>query len=277
MSNIVKTKEDLAKLKEYIKIIQTKWLNKDTMGEILDGIIPTDALGNKLVNVVIKKDGRRTALFLPKYNTVEFSIDKCKQFVIANIEDLDKFYSIKDKKSFGYYLSLFIMLHEVEHAYQRLIGQGKVECDIPVVKNGYRELNELMINPNYILPRPIKVTRRYISLMCYIRNQEKYALERNANVEAFSALLALAYDSGNEEMIKIFTDMTQSYMCIGYEDDSKGVFYHTFKDILMMDKYRRFCDETPVSDEDRIRYGLEIPDYKRLELLSKIKRRTNLN
>ena len=275
MSNIVKTREDLVKLKEYIKLIQTKWLTKDTMEEIITGIIPKDANGNNLVNVKIMPDGRRVALYSASTNTVEFSIEKCKKWLIVNLEELSHLYGVEDKKLYGYYLSLFVMLHEVEHSYQYLIGQGKVDCSIPMVKNGYKTLTELIIKPNYILPHPIKEIRRAIALYNYLGDQFNYVIERNAHAEASSALLALAYENGHKEMIDVFTDMNDCYLSIGYTDDCKGSFYHTFKDLYMMDKYRRICDGTSVSVEDRIRYGMEIPNYKRLELLDKIKRRTN--
>lgn len=274
MSNIVKTREDLVKLKEFIKLIQTKWFNKDSMEEILTGILPKDENGKLLVNYNVNKEGSRTAIYIPRYNVIDFSIEKCKRWVIDNLEDLGKFYNVEDMRSFGHYLSLFIMLHEVEHSYQYLIGQGKVECDIPMVKEGYKTLTELMIRPNYILPHPIKQTRRAISLICYYRKQNEYVLERNANVEAFSTILALAYDSGNEEMMRAFTDLTRTYMSIGYLEDNKGAFYHTFEEILMMDKYKRINNTASISEDERMRYGLEIADYKRFELLEKVKRRT---
>lgn len=274
MSNILKTKEDLIKLKEYIDLIRYGWLKKDNMEIIVDGILPKDSDGNRMVGSKVVEKGRRTAIYIPNFNTIEFSVDKCRDWVINNLEDLSKYYNVEDQKSFGYYLSLFIMLHEVEHSYQYLMGQGKIEAPCKLVQGGYKHLTELMIKPNDILPRPIKTTRRYISIVKYYQRQEEYALERNANVEAFSTILALAYESGNEEMIRVFTNLTRSYMSIGYLEDSEGVFYHTFKDILMMDKFKKINDTGDLNIDEKIRYGLAIPNYKRLEFLDKVKRRT---
>ena len=274
MSNTVKTKEDLEKLKEYIKLIKRGWFTVDSMETMVNGLLPRDDSGNLLVNSKIRESGGRTGIYLPRYNTIEFSVDKCRQWVINNIEDLGKAYNVIDMKSFGYYLSLFIMLHEIEHSYQYLMGQGKVESPCEIVKGGYKSLTEMLIKPNDILPRPIKQTRRWISLALYYKNQDMYALERNANVEAFSTILALAQESGNEEMIRVFSSIAESFMCIGYQEDNKGVFYHTFKDILMMDKYKKLKNVKGLSIDDKIRYGLEISDPARMQLLGKIKRRT---
>ena len=272
MSSDFKTREDLIKLKEYIELIKTKWLTVDSMNTMVNGLLPKDSAGIPLVNSKIRKDGGQTGIYLPRYNTIQFSVEKCRQWVIDNLEDLSKMYDVKDQKTFGYYLTLFIMLHEVEHSYQYLMGQGKVDSPCDTLKGSFKTLTELLIKPNDILPRPIKQTRRAVSLILYYKNQNMYALERNANVEAFSTILALAYDSGHEEMIRVFTDLTNTSLCIGYQDDSKGVFYHTFKDILMLDKYKRINNKNDLNVDDKMRYGLEIPDYKRRELLNKIRR-----
>ena len=274
MSDELKTKESLLMLKECIDIIQHRWLSVSSMEEMLDMMVPKDQEGKQLVKPIIKDNGTKTGIYIPRFNTIEFSVLKCRQWVVDNLQDLSKYYNVTDQKTFGYYLTLFIMLHEIEHSYQYLVGQGKVEAPCKMVQSGYKTLTELLIKPDYILPRPIKQTRRWISLIQYYRNQNMYALERNANVEAFSTILQLAIDSGNEEMIRVFTDMTNAYMGIGYQDDCKGVFYHTFKDTLMMDKYRKIKVLDTLSIDEKIRYGLEIPNYKRTELLTKIKGRT---
>ena len=274
MSSNIKTREDLMKLKEYIELIKRGWLTVDSMELMVNGLLPKDSAGNPLVNSKIKKSGGQTGIFLPRFNTIEFSVEKCRQWVIDNLEDLSKEYGVQDQKTFGYYLTLFIMLHEVEHSYQYLMGQGKVDSPCDTLKGGFKTLTELLIKPNDILPRPIKQTRRAVSLILYYKNQNMYALERNANVEAFSTILALAQDSGHEEMIRVFSDLTNACLSIGYTEDGKGVFYHTFKDILMLDKYKKINNNNSLSVDDKIRYGLEIPDYMRREFLGKIKRRT---
>ena len=274
MSDELKTKESLIKLKECIEIIRYKWLTIGSMEEMVDMILPRDEEGMLLVNPIVKENGTKTAIFIPRFNSIEFSVLKCRQWVIDNLQDLSKYYNVTDQKTFGYYLSLFTMLHEIEHSYQYLMGQGKTSAPCKLVQDGYKALTELLIKPDYILPRPIKQTRRWISLIQYYRNQDMYSLERNANVEAFSTILQLAQESGNEEMIRVFTDMLNVYMGIGYQEDGKGAFYHTFSDIKMMDTYKRINNIGELSIEEKVRYGLEIPNYVRNDLLKKIKGRT---
>ena len=113
-----------------------------------------------------------------------------------------------------------------------------------------------------------------VSLVQYMKKPNSYVLERNANVEGFNALRVLAHENKNEEMLKVFNDMTRTSMTIGYETDTSGCFYHTFKDLHMMREFNKMNITEGMTMRDRIFYGVDIDENAREQLLSLAKRRT---
>ncbi len=274
MSNIIKTKNDLYELKEKLQLLKEQSLRRETLKETIDLVLPKDENGNDLINSRIKDCGGRTAIFVPRYRTIEFSLEKCQEWVVQNMKDLAEMYGIKDRDELESYLSLFIILHEVEHSYQYLMGQKQIAAPCELMQAAYKRLNDLLTKQEYIIPRPIKEIRRMIAIIQYYKKQEMYALERNANIEALGNVLALAQCNGNEEIMRMLTDMIRTYMTIGYENDRLGVFYHTFKDIGMFGVYKSINHTSGVDMDKRALYGLEISEEKREEVMLKAKGRT---
>ncbi len=273
MSHIIKSQEDITKLKECILLLKKEGMNPDSLNIIINRIMPRDYHGF-LVDYKIKEKGLKTAEFIPRYGRVDFSIYKCIDWVNSNTIDLVELYKIGDRETLRSYLSLLLLMHEVEHSYQYLMGKRLIDAPCEIVSEGYRTINNLLIKPNDVLPHPIRDVRRAISLIQYYRKQNFYVLERNAQVEALGGMRQLAYDEGHREMMELFSDMAKSYILMGYEKDNKGSMYHTFKELLMMDYYNRINKKEEIAPSEAIRYGLEIPNEVREEVLRKVKGRT---
>ena len=148
------------------------------------------------------------------------------------------------------------------------MGKGIIDSPNTLVREGYKDITGLMIKPVTILPHPIKTTRRRVSLVKYFQNRDNYILERNANTEAFSALLDIAFDIGDENMIHMMKTFLESFLMIGYKEDTLGCMYHTFCDLYRIDIYDRISKED-IKDEDRLRYGLPIDEGTREKVLSR--------
>lgn len=273
MSNIIKSEEDVKKLRECLELFRRDGMNADSLNIVANHLMPRNNCG-LLVDYKIKDQGLRTAQFIPRYNRIDFAVDKCEEWLNTNVDSIAEYYGISDKEELRAYLSLLLPMHEVEHSYQYLMGNDSVSCPYLVVRNSYRTLTELMIKPNNVLPHPIRDVRRAISLVQYFKKQDFYLLERNAQLEAYGVLLILALREGHQEMIEAFNDMTKSYVYMGYDKDRMGCMYHTFKDLLMMDYYKRLNYGENIKPNDALRYGLEISEEAREDLLSKVKRRT---
>lgn len=268
MSHIITNKEELEKLNYYLKYIDIDKLDRDLYEEIIDFIIPKDTSGNYLVGMKIQKQGKgHAAIFSPKYNTIYFRLDNIDNWLYENYNDIDTIYNINDEE-LKKYLFLFALLHEVEHSYQYLMGKNIVEAPCKLVCRGYSDIVGLLINKYYWIPMPVTLIRRTLSLILYHRKPYEYILERNANLEAFSDILALAQLNGKEKFIKVFNDLVKSLILMGYDKDNKGCMYHTYEGLLMLDKYH-IIPKTDISDSYKIRYGLEISTEHREEIMKK--------
>ena len=266
MANIGKNKDELVRIKRSLEMIKAIGFSREAVEYALLNVLPKDK-DSIMVRYRVRDWGGKTAVFFPHLNMIDLSVEKCQEWVLKNSKDFIQLYNIKDVEKFKNYLSLFIILHEVEHAYQHLIGDGKLEAPCKLVKEGYKSLNNLLIKPNCVIPHPIKDVKRAISLVQYCKKQNDYVLERNANVDAFNALRLLAAHLGDEEMYLVFKNMLETCLTIGYEVDTKGCFYHTFKDLHMMNVFNKINNTDGLTSEDRVFYGVDIDDSIREKIL----------
>lgn len=162
-----------------------------------------------------------------------------------------------------------MITHEIEHSYQYLMAKGKVNAPCQMIQSGYQGIFALFNRNSSIIPRPIKETRELISYLLYKKNENLYILERNANLEATDLLCQLALFTGRDDIYKIFNEMKNTFMSVGYTDDNQGNLKETYQKILMYDKYKKFYQENNMSEEDKIRYGLNISEQTRARILGK--------
>ena len=273
MSDILKNREDLVRVKRSLEMIKAIGFNREAVEYALLNILPKT---NKelMVRYRVRDWGGKPGYYIPYANVLDISVEKCQEFVVLNAKDLVEIYGVKDIDKFKNYLSLFILLREIERVNQYLIGQGKLEAPCKLVKDGYKSLSDVLVKPNCLVPHPIKDIRRSISLIQYHKKPNSYVLERNANVEGFNALRAVAYENKDEEMLQVFNDMTKTCLTIGYEEDAMGSFYHTFKDLRMMSEFKKINNTDGLSIDQRVFYGVDIDEEARDKVMLQAKGRT---
>lgn len=163
------------------------------------------------------------------------------------------------------FLFLFVITHEIEHSYQYLMGQNLISSPSKTIQRGYKGIFDLFLPDNSIIPRPIKQTRNTIALFLYKRKENFFILERNANIECTDLLCQLSNYMERIDIFEMFNSMKNSYMCMGYGKSSKGNLEETYKEILLYDRYQKFHEE--VTEEEKIRYGLNISEQAREKIL----------
>lgn len=267
MSNILKSKNDLDLLKDIINYLNANDISKFYLDEILKFFIPKDN-NNFLINYNIKERGFITAAFIPKMENITMSVNKIYKWLNENTYYLTETFNVKDEKILRSYLFLFLITHEIEHSYQYLMAKGKIEVPYNFISKGYSGLFEILNPKESIMPRPIKDIRRMIALVLYNVKENSYVLERNANVESTDLLCRCALNMNREDMYKVFNKLKNDFMKFGYTNDTIGSFQETYKKILMYDKYKKIFNNVDVSEEERIRYGLEILEDTREKVLS---------
>lgn len=268
MSNIIKNKDDLILLKDIVTYTKSHELTTSYLEDILKHLLPRD--GDKLLtDYYIKESGNLTGMFVPDSNKILLSLDNMNVWLDRQVDDFCEEYQISDKNEFKSYMLLFVLTHEIEHAYQFLIGKGIVSAPNDVLKKAYLGLFELLAKKHYILPQPVTLTRRMISKILYKAKENQYLLERNANILSMELVSQSALFNGNEEIYKAFDDMMRTYLVCGYTNGNIGSIEETYHDIHMYNKYRKFYHDIEIDDKDKVRYGFGINDEIREKILKR--------
>ena len=110
-----------------------------------------------------------------------------------------------------------------------------------------------------------------ISFPLYQLKHDNYLLERNANLEAASTLSLLAFSNGDKKIEKVFTAIKNASEALGYQDSTEGSIIETHRKILMLDGLKNIEQPTDMVMSERIRYGLEINEVNREQILSRMR------
>lgn len=267
MANIIKSTEDLLLLKDIINYTQKNELSVGYLEDILKNLLPKD--DNKLLtNYYVKNKGYDTALFQPAYNKIILSVNRINEWLAHQLNDFSKTSNITDSNKFRSYLLVFMISHEIEHAYQYLIGRGMVDASNDVLKEAYNGIYNLMIKKHYIIPRPITITRKLVSTFLYQAGRDLYLLERNANILGAEAAKDCALYNGDYDIYNFFDDFMRTYLICGYGDNTMGSIEETYRKILMYDKYIKFYHDLPLNDKEKVRYGFNINEETREKVLN---------
>lgn len=265
MSNILKG-TDIKYFERMILSNQLDRLSEDVLEDILKNILPKNGDGELLVKYRLPKKFGTAGKFIPSGAFLEVNVSKLNDWLKMNTDSLAECYSIEDCELLKKYLVLFVLTHEIEHSYQYLIAKEKIESPCKLVQQGYKGILDLMEKKDYILPRPISLVRRTISLFCYKAHENEFVLERNANVESLDLLCSLSAELNHVQINEMFKDMLNIFVYAGYHNDCLGPFNQTYKSIHMYDKYRKFNFDFELSLDERLRYGLEIDEKTREEV-----------
>ncbi len=269
MGHIINSLDGYDFLQRTVSDLYGKDVCKNHIDEIMGGIIPRDEHGKPLIKSVIKEKGRETGVFRPDSEAIYICIDKLNNWLDVNSKDLVEYFRCGDIELLKPYLVLMLLTHETEHSYQYLIGEGIVNAPCKILQQGYKSLFDLMKKQDDILPRPIKQTRRAISLISYYRRQNEYLLERNAQFDSLSLMWEIAFHNGHDEICSIFDRMKNTFALAGYTDNVDGTLINTFKNIYMGDKLKKFdYDYENIDMIERFRLGLPVDESTRGRILA---------
>ena len=173
MSNILKNIDELVALSDIIKYVSNHTLSKSYIDEVLKFLIPSDN-GQSLIDYHITEKGMTTAIFDSQCMCIRGSLNKINIWLDETLKDFEN--EIKDANILKSYLFLFLITHEIEHSYQCLIGKEVINAPSKIIQCGYQGIFDLFFKKEYIIPRPIKETRKLISLILYKRNENFFVL-----------------------------------------------------------------------------------------------------
>ena len=265
MSHIINSESDLYKLNDLYKRLDLGKINEEFINEIMLFIIPKDVNGEKIIDYNFINESFKIC-FVPSLKCIDISLKYLEEWIKQNQIYLDLKYDCGC--SLNKYLLFLVVLHEVEHSYQFLIGEEIVNAPCSLVKKAYKDLMDLMIDEKYISESYSSKVKRYYK---YYNEQDKFFLERNANVEAMSDIVNLALINEDKKALAILSYLLNNYMCLGYENNTKGNIYYTYKKMHMLDEFLTYSQDD-IKAADRIRYGLEISKDERKKIIEENKK-----
>lgn len=266
MSNIVKT-ENLETLYLHLEHLRNKGIDKAFIANFLDDFIIKDVNGKSLVSYSLDL----TKSFTPNYdiddNSVNISYDG---FIMVISKYYNQFLKIFNSYSnvsddLKNYLAIFILSHELEHAYQACIRNNLIVSPSIMLESCYK----MFFDPksevfNYSLKDKLRYIIREIM---YKIPRGHLALERNANLESADLIYKLASLESNEDLIKLIEELRMFQALIGYNFNGPGVLVNTAKIILQFDKLKGFEETDVLSFEEKVRYGLPINEDELYHLI----------
>lgn len=273
MSYIVKNQNDLVLVKDLFELYRKENINISLLEEIVREIIPKDENGELLVGYEIREMGGGISAFSLSNNSLNLSIDEMYKWIDINGEDVITNFDVKDISLFREYLFFYILFHEIEHSYQYLMAYSAVDAPCELVRDGYKLIIDTLLCRNYDTMGKLKIMRNAVAYYLYYRNNYKYVIERNANVEALDLLQLLAMENGHDDLSQVFNDMRNSIAMWGYIKSNKGCFEETCNNMLIGYEYRKLNHNYELSDIERFRYGLPISkEYRdKINMLIKVR------
>lgn len=266
MSNIIINNDTFEIFNEFLFSVNKKGIKTDELNWLLFQILPNE---NDKLLITYNSNNKKikyTAGFDPSIAHIDISLKRLRSYIKNDALDLIDYLDSDDIKSLKNYLTVGVVVHEVEHAYQYLMGEGKIQCPNDILKNAYKYLFDITKG---IPPEDKDI---YILQDIYKKKNNNLLLERNAEIERFDFLMKLAQYNGRDDLYDLFLMLRDWYHTFGYENSNIGSIFETFKTLQIEDIYLQFNHDISCSENDRIRYGLPISEDTRQKVLEKYKK-----
>lgn len=258
MSHIIKNKDDLLLVKDIFDEVSKKEVSVDLLEEVVLNLLPKNMNGDIFSGYELRQLGGGSSSFSFNDNRLRLSIDEMYRWRDVNCEKFVDRFEIKDISLFKDYMFLLVLIHEIEHSYQYLMAYGAVDSTCQLVTDGYKLIIDTLLGRGYNNLSFIKNMRNTLAYYLYFKNNERYVIERNANVEAFDLLQQLSVENGHDELARIFNNMRNSIGIWGYLNNNRGSFEETCYAMLIGNEYRKLDHNYELSEIERFRYGLPI-------------------
>lgn len=257
MSNFIKSDNDLIQLKEFADRLRNEGCDYYFLRDFLEAFIIKAPLGGLLTDYLFDSSILDTGYSIIT-NTLVFEIEGLLQTASEDASLILNEYHFKENNpsDIECYAILLILLHELEHSFQGLVCRELAQTPSVMLNSCYRQQYDLMLKAT---ERHNFYDRfRYALYMTFVFNASPSIFERNANIEAYNALLKLANLEGNSEMASLFEDMRLVRALYGYTHSRTGSLVTTSRFILSSPFLEGKEEKHTMSFAEKVRYGLPL-------------------
>lgn len=260
MSNIIKSSDTLFMLINDIKYVEKHDISKSFIEELLSKMIPTINMQPLIrYSVVDSQYGEGSVAFVPSNGIIKIYLGKLDYWLENCVNILINDFGLNGKNALKGYQLIQIIAHEVEHAYQYLMGKSLIKAPNSVIANAYEGIYDLVSSDDNSEARKF-----------YFANFKKLLLERNAQIESFDLILKCLEYNGRLDIYNAYKSLSDDWTTIGYKNSSNGSICETYQLLGLHDKYLEFNHEVHMSEGARIRYGFPISIDTQQKVLKKI-------
>lgn len=271
MSHIIRSKDDLLLVNEVFEMLRMDKINALFLEDVVKMMLPKDAEGKLLVGYELCDRNGGFSRYSLSDNCLRLSVDEMYKWVDINSGVFIKQFGVNEIDLFRDYVMLLILVHEIEHSYQYLMAYEKVDAPCSVVSGGYKLIIETLLGYGYYKMGIRDKVKYRVAFNRYDKNNGRYVIERNANVEAFDLLQQLAILNNHKEMELVFNKLRNLMSIWGYRYNNRGSFEETCREMLILNKFNNLDHSYELSEIERFRYGLPISKETRNKIKILIK------
>ena len=248
MSTIIRSQDDLRRLREYYEFLKLRDFDHDAVSETLNELL----VSFKHKPTLCYHDGY-LAQFIPKFDSIVYNpydMDRALDMLCRSLRSkCDNYLEVRSA------LLMYILGHEVEHYSQFLVSEGEEHLDSKNMERAYKMVYGLDKQRTFL--ERMNHKKHLDSLVKYNQNNSRYFVERNAQIESYDMLIQVLKEK-HPELAEEFRDLRSLYLNYGYEGTSKGNVLTTMEEIGLDKQYMKHYEQEYLPLETRIRYGLPL-------------------
>ena len=248
--------DELKKLQYFLNILRKKEIDNNFLYEFYEAFALKEN-NNYLTNLSLdnKSEGKLLS-FIPNSNTLKLNIDSYLYTVNYIKESFKYLNNLENDLDYNYYVGIYVLLHEIEHSYQYLMAEDKIEAPI-VVLSTYKLIYDYIYKERKMqtIKEALEQRKRVLRFQ---KQCGHLALERNANVEALNKTLELIKLEGNIEEELLFEEALMANILMGYSDEQQGSLIETVK---VLDLLPNLKGKEQINSYDfftKLRYGMAL-------------------
>ena len=253
--NFKNEKDYLNKLQYFLNKLRSNKIDMKFIKDFYDTFIIYDN-NEPLSNYCYEENNQVLLSFIPHSNLLKINLDSYLYTVNYIKESFKYLNDCINDIDFDNYIGIYVLLHELEHSYQYLIAEDKIDAPL-IVACTYKLVYDYVYKE-----RKIETFKEALKQRNRIKRFKKQCghlvLERNANVEALNKTLELIKLENNKTEEILFEEALMANILMGYNDEREGALIETIKLLKLLPELKGVKEINDYNFYDKLRYGMPL-------------------